>query len=400
MTEALSREAVAARAGVPPGQVDELVDEGVLVPNAEGAFTVGDARRIVMVRGVLDAGLPLPAVGMAVRQRILALDFADSPVYRRFATLTPETFAQASARTGVPLDVLKVLREVSGWGAYDPEARLREDEAEVLAWLEVQVRLGFRRAAIERILRAMGDTLRRLAEAEAEWFRSEVAEPLIAQGRQNEITSVDPDNHLSEAGDEALLELYRAQQAQSWMSNIVQGFQQTMRTAGIHEPTERPPAICFLDITGYTRLTQERGDLAAAELAETLATLVNRRSGEHGGRPVKWLGDGVMFHFRDSAGAVAAALEMVRGVVEAGLPPAHVGIHAGPVVVQSGDYYGQTVNLAARIAEYARPGEILVTDTVRTLAAAVTQAAHFTDIGAVDLKGVSGAVRLFSVAAS
>ena len=55
--------------------------------------------------------------------------------------------------------------------------------------------------------------------------------------------------------------------------------------------------MCFLDITGYTRLTQERGDGAAAELAEGLRRLVQRTSIKHGGRPVKWLGDGVMFWF-------------------------------------------------------------------------------------------------------
>jgi len=55
---------------------------------------------------------------------------------------------------------------------------------------------------------------------------------------------------------------------------------------------------------------------------------------------------------------VVAALEMVTGVAEAGLPPAHVGLHSGPVILQEGDYYGQTVNVAARIAESARPGEV------------------------------------------
>jgi adenylate cyclase len=394
MPESLSRDAVAARAGAEPAQVDELVQAGILTPDAAGAFTVGDARRIVVVRGLMEVGLPLRAIAAAIGQGILTLDFADSSVYRRFATLTPETFAEVADRTGIPLDLLAVVREASGWGAFDPAARVREDEAEILPWLAIQVRLGFRLPAIERLLRTMHDTLRRLAEAESEWFRSEVANPLIAQGRQNEIATIDPTNHLSEEGERALLALFRAQEAQTWMGNIVDGFQQTLRSAGIHEQTDRPPAICFLDITGYTRLTQERGDQAAAELAETLARLVNRRSGEHGGRPVKWLGDGVMCHFRDSPGAVQAALAMVTDVVEAGLPPAHVGVHTGPVIVQSGDYYGQTVNLAARIAEYARPGEVLVSEPVRD--ATAMSEVSFVDVGSVELKGVTGTVHLFS----
>jgi adenylate cyclase len=109
---------------------------------------------------------------------------------------------------------------------------------------------------------------------------------------------------------------------------------------------------------------------------------------------VKWLGDGVMFYFRAPAGAVLAAVEMVAVVGRQGLPPAHVGIHAGPVVFQEGDYFGRTVNLAARIAEYARPGEVLVSQEVVDAAAAGPVA--FTEIGPVELKGVPGTLRLYT----
>lgn len=70
--------------------------------------------------------------------------------------------------------------------------------------------------------------------------------------------------------------------------------------------------MCFLDITGYTRLTEERGDVAAADLATRLATLVRRASQEHGGTPMKWLGDGVMFYFREPGAAALAALRWWR----------------------------------------------------------------------------------------
>ena len=79
-------------------------------------------------------------------------------------------------------------------------------------------------------------------------------------------------------------------------------------------------------------------------------------------------------------------------MAEAGLPPAHVGLHAGPVIFQEGDYYGQTVNLASRIAEYARPGEVLVSQEVVDASGGAEVA--FREIGPVELKGVSGAMRL------
>jgi adenylate cyclase len=75
-----------------------------------------------------------------------------------------------------------------------------------------------------------------------------------------------------------------------------------------------------------------------------------------------------------------------------GSPIGHVGIHAGPVVFQEGDYFGRTVNLAARIAEYARPGEVLVSQEV--LDAADAAPVSFVEIGPVELKGVSGPLRL------
>ena len=125
-----------------------------------------------------------------------------------------------------------------------------------------------------------------------------------------------------------------------------------------------------------------------------MAAVVRRRSQEHGGRPVKWLGDGVMFYFQDPGEGVLAALDMVEGVATQALPPARVGIDAGPVIFQEGDYYGRTVNIAARIAEYARPGEVLVSQEV--VDAAERTPVTFTAIGAVELKGVSGPLQLHS----
>ena len=101
-----------------------------------------------------------------------------------------------------------------------------------------------------------------------------------------------------------------------------------------------------------------------------------------------------MFHFPDPGSGVVAAIEMVESLATGGLPPAHVGLHAGPIIVQEGDFYGQTVNLAARIGEYARPGEVLVSGAVRERADA--SRIDFQPLGEVGLKGVSGLVELYA----
>jgi class 3 adenylate cyclase len=84
---------------------------------------------------------------------------------------------------------------------------------------------------------------------------------------------------------------------------------------------EQPPAVCFLDLVGYTRLTEEQGEDAAAEIAANLTELTQRAARARGGLPVQWLGDGVMFFFKRPSAAVLSALEMAQEAPAAGLPP-------------------------------------------------------------------------------
>jgi class 3 adenylate cyclase len=207
-----------------------------------------------------------------------------------------------------------------------------------------------------------------------------------------DLSTSDKTLRLDQAMDDAVLAVWHAQQVRSWTEDIIALFEKSLSDAGLLTPTRHPPAICFLDISGYTELTHEQGDEAAANLAEGLGQLVHRTAKEYGGHPVKWLGDGVMVYFQDPGAGVLAALSMVEGVEAAGFPPAHVGLHAGPVLAQEGDYFGGTVIMAARISGYARPREVLVTQEV--VDASRDVGATFSEIGPVTLKGIPGAVRL------
>jgi len=389
-----TREQLASRAGVDPGFVNRLCDQGILV--AEGdAFTEGDMRRARILHSMEAAGLPLDAIGEGVRRGVVDLGFVDDPAYELFTGLTDETFAQVSERTGVPFEVLAAMREATGSPPPRPEDRLRALELETLPALELEIRYGFRAQTIERLLRAWGDSLRRMADVEADAWMSDVLQPLFASGASfGDVgpRTADFSNALQPLSARQIIALYNGQQSNAWMRNFFEGFEAGLANAGLYSPVERPPAICFLDLSGYTRLTEERGDAAAADLAGRLSRLVNRTSNQHGGKPIKWLGDGVMFHFRDPGPAVVAALEMVDGADEAGLPPAHVGLHAGPVLFQEGDYYGRTVIVASRIATYARRGEVLVTNEV--VAAGGAEGVEYEPIGPVELKGLAEAIPL------
>ncbi|HEX2627053.1 MAG TPA: adenylate/guanylate cyclase domain-containing protein [Candidatus Limnocylindrales bacterium] len=390
-----TRAEVAARAGVDVAFVDRLCELGALSA-PEGTFTEGDMRRARILHALADAGLPLEAIGEGVRRHAVDLGFVDDPAYELFTGLTDETFAAVSARTGIPFEVLAAMREASGAAAPKPEDRLRSLELDTLPALELEITYGMRPERVERLLRAWGDSLRRMAEVEADLWSTEVMGPLFAAGggfadlgpRTSEFS-----NALQPLAAREIIALYRGQQSNAWMRNFFEGFEAGLVAAGLYARADRPPAICFLDLSGYTRLTDERGDAAAADLAGRLSRLVQRTSAEHGGKPIKWLGDGVMFHFRDPGPGVVAALEMVEEAREAGLPPAHVGLHAGPVLFQGGDYFGRTVNVAARIADYARRGEVLVSDEVIE-ASGELAGVTFDPIGPVELKGLTEAVSL------
>ena len=383
----------AERAGVSVEELSRLIELGILKPDADDRFTSGDVRRAGLIKSLTTAGIPIDGLGAAMRSGEVSLDFLDEPAYERFSALSDVTFAQLAERTGVSVEQLMLIRDATGSNPPVPDDRVRDGELPFAAFIEFQVKAGFNPIAIQRLLRVAGDSLRRLAESESAWWNSEVMAPAVAAGkRPDETFGADFVTQMTVLSEQAVIELYRLQQTKTWTANIIEGLEVTLAAAGLHTRLEHPPAMCFLDITGYTRLTQERGDAAAADLAERLARLVQRASVKYGGRPVKWLGDGVMFFFPNPGPGVVAALEMVAGVVEAGLPPAHVGLHAGPVIFQDGDYYGQTVNVASRIAEYARQGEVLVSQEVVDASGEAKVA--FREIGPVELKGVSGVMRL------
>ena len=390
-----SRAEIAERAAVTVEHVSHLVELGILVPGEGDRFAAGDSRRASLVQSLEAGGIAAESLADGIRRGELDLAFMDDPAYERFAARSGETFGQASERTGIPVELLMVIREVIGSAVPTPDDHMREDELAVLPLIELEIKNGFRPIMIERFLRVMGDCMRRVAATEAGLWDSEVMGPLYARGLKGAeigIATAEVSEGIGPLQDEAMLAILHAHEQHSWTSNIIGGFEAIMANAGLQSRPDRPPAMCFLDITGYTRLTQERGDEAAAALASQLARLVQRTSVQHGGRPIKWLGDGVMFHFPNPGPGVLAALEMVDGVVSAGLPPAHVGLHAGPVIFQEGDYYGQTVNVASRIAEYARPGEVLVSQAVVEASAGAD--VTFREIGPVELKGVSGAMQL------
>ena len=393
----LSASGLADLAGVTEAEVARLVELGILVArDGTGPFLDTDVQKVRLAAGCEQAGLPMEAIAAAIRAGRLSFAFLEAAPFRRWAVRSTRTYRQVSRETEIPLDALGAVLESMGFARAAPDEPMREDELEVVPLLQLGLSSGtFDLAWLSRLGRAHADGLRLLATAWTEAYQARFEGPVLASGGDQR-TAMEVAAQLGgdflPLGDPALLGIYRRQQELAWTEHLVERIENELEAAGVLGRPERVPAMSFLDLVGYTRLTEQRGDAAAAALAETLAMLVNRSSREYGGVPVKWLGDGVMIHHREPAGAVRSALGLVDQLPEAGLPPAHVGVAAGPVVVQGGDYFGRTVNLAARIAAHASAGQVLVSGSVAD--SAPPQGVRFVELGELPLKGFAHPVRL------
>jgi adenylate cyclase len=158
------------------------------------------------------------------------------------------------------------------------------------------------------------------------------------------------------------------------------------------------PTFVFADLAGYTALTEERGDEAAAKLAREFRRTMCALSRDHGATQVKSMGDGVMIWAPDPADAIALAARAVDEIgTRADLLPVRVGVHTGPAVMRGCDWYGSAVNVAARLARQAEPNEALVSAATRAAAGHRLPAAL--DVRReISLRGVSDAVAAWRLA--
>ncbi|HXJ63611.1 MAG TPA: adenylate cyclase regulatory domain-containing protein, partial [Actinomycetota bacterium] len=240
-----SRDEVARRAGVDPRYVDRLVELGILRPGEDDAFSQGDVRRAQWVHGLDVAGVPLEGMATAIRDGTLSFDYLDASVYDQFAEVTGTTFGELSERTGVPMGLLTVVREAIGFAEPEPEDVVREDELSVVGLIELQLSNGIRPVAIERWLRVLADSMRRITETEADWWGSDVEQPLLAQGMSTvEMLEAQADfgSRIAPLMERLLLAVYHGQQEHTWSKRAVEDVEAALERAGLLNRLHRPPA--------------------------------------------------------------------------------------------------------------------------------------------------------------
>ena len=384
----LSAADLARLAEVEPAFIQRAVQAGALQRETAGGFGVQDAARLQFLKAWDTAGLTVETIGDLIAQGELPFSFMDVPVMAAQPRL-PSTYQDLCTRQGIELSMVQQLHDALGFTPPAASDHVREDDLVVIELLQQLLAVGAEEAAALRLLRTYADALRRLTQAEADLYEFQVEEPLRQAGATEQDllnTSGMTGAQLPPLFQQTLLAVYRQHRQHVWLDHSIGHLERILEAKGLHQRLAAPPCVCFVDLTGFTRLTEKQGDAAAAELAGRLAALVEGICRRYAGRPVRWLGDGGMFVFREADAAVAAATEMVAQAQDSGLPPTHIGIHCGPVVFQDGDIYGSTVNIAARLSARAAPGEVLVSKPV---ADRIAQPGRLEPVGVVELKGVA-----------
>lgn len=151
-------------------------------------------------------------------------------------------------------------------------------------------------------------------------------------------------------------------------------------------------AVLFADVSDSTRLYEAIGDTAAFGNVREVLGLLKAITGAYNGRVVKTIGDGLMCVFPEADGAASAAAEMQRQIAQR--PPLkngkqitiRVGFHYGPVIQEADDVFGDSVNVAARMAGLALPGQAITDrETVAALSPSLRDAVR--QINALPVKG-------------
>lgn len=305
------------------------------------------------------------------------------------------TLTEVLQGTPVTVDEVKRLLRATGLPEGNPDVPLRTDEVAILQQVIALCAMPMPDEARYHSMRTTSEAVRRAAETQVQVFRQYVEEPILGACHQSTPEGRRAIAEIASSAVPSIVQLthwlHRRHLEHAVLEAITSDMMEAVREGGPSRSRSGDPAVIFVDLCGFTPLTDGAGDHRAAQIAATFEDVVIDTCRARGGRIVKMLGDGALLLFTDSASAVRAALEMVQSIQRAGLPRVRVGIHRGPVVAHAGDVFGLTVNVAARINEYARPREVLISAAV---APDGIPGLELEEIGEVSLKGVPRPVTL------
>jgi adenylate cyclase len=390
----LTEEELAQRSGADRERIRELAGLGILQPD-DGSYSRRDLMRARVVAHLEAMGIAAESVAAAAASGHLSFGYLESAGRRH--PRAASTYGELSERIGLSFATLERIYVAFGLLRPGRDEPVREEDLATLKTLPVLFGAGLDEDEVLRMARVWGDSARRVAQYLPHYFHTSVEAQFRQRGlRDNEAYEAairEVGLRAGRSGEDLLGWLFRRHSEVFTTEHQYEHVEAALEEAGVRRRQPRTEeAAVFADLSGYTRLTEESGDEAAARVALTLARLAGEIAARHRGSTVKLLGDGALLHFRDPGDGVRAALDIVESTRARGLPPAHVGVNAGPMLYDEGDYFGRTVNIAARIGARAPAGQV---HTGESLARAPQVGFRLRELGEAELKGIAKPVRIF-----
>lgn len=376
-------------AGVPASTLKRWAQAKV-VPVKRGRWTRAAAAQARVVARMRARGHSLDELRRAGRDGRLAFGYVEDLIPGSERTYS---LADAAERCGLEEELIERIMRLLGTPTAI-EGRLTEEDVDVMKRIAAVLDAGMPLVALLQLVRVYAQSIRKIAEAEVRLFHLFVHEPLIADG----VDALEMAEQMGSLASEVLptvgpfmeyvhnryLRFYTEQDVVGHMESELIGADQLGRVQ---------MAFCFVDLTGFTRYTEEEGDEEALDLIERFVETVEATLPTDA-LIVKTIGDEVMIVSPEPAMLTEWAVGFLSLFGER--PQPRVGIHYGSAVYRDGDYFGTEVNLAHRVVARALGGEVLVTMPVAD-AVGASEYLDFDPIGKVSLKGFPEPVDLFVV---
>jgi adenylate cyclase len=299
------------------------------------------------------------------------------------------TMQEASRETGLEPELIERVMVTLG---LRPARGLTDDDVELLRYVGAVLGAGLPLDALLQLTRVYAQAIAQIADAEVRLVHLYVHEPLMRSGSTAAEMS---DELVMLAGDliplasPLLDQLHRRLLGHFIEQDVVGHMEAELEDTGDGEIGRMRVAIAFADLAGYTRLTEEAGELHALDVVERFTDSVTVTLPDDA-RVIKTIGDEVMVVGSDPAALASWAVGFQTLQSEPPLP--RIGVHYGYALYRDGDYYGREVNIAARVVALSGGGDVLVT---RPIVEAVGDDLEFERLADVRLKGFKGPTEIF-----
>jgi len=387
--ERISLSEASRRSGVAASTLKRWAAEKI-VPVRRGRWTAAAAAQARVVARMRERGHSLEELKRAGREGRLAFGFVEELLPSTDEQVTVE---QVAAETGLEPELIERILDILGT-PLDRERLLSPEDVKALRHCARVLAAGFPLVAFLQLVRVYVQSMRRIADAEVRLFHLYVHEPMIRDAL--------PELEIAEemggmAADilplaAPLTEYLHTRYLRYFTEQDVVGHME----AGLDSPAsdlgQVPVTLCFIDLTGFTRYTEEEGDLEALDVVENFVETVEATLPPEA-MVVKTIGDEVMVVSPDPSSLTEWAVGLLDRFLER--PRPRVGIHHASAVYRDGDYFGTHVNLAHRVVGSAQAGEVLVTDSVT--GSLEERGLTCEPIGEVNLKGFPVAIPLYIV---